>query len=949
MRKIITLALFIISTIATVKLSAQLACQYRLDLYDSFGDGWNGASLTVVIDGVPTMYTLNNISDDGIFYSFTFPITTGASLSLDYSPGSYENEVSYFLYDADGVLLYNDGPYPNIGQQVFATTALCPTCPAPSMAAVSIDDVRAFYADISWVPSDPNGVNIFEFGPTGFTPGTGSIKVASGAHTRLNGLQENTDYEFFMTTACSNGDTSITIGPYHFHTLWANDVGVTDVFSPITGCGLSAGDTIRLHIFNFGGNPQSLIPFNYSVNGVPANVNQPIDGFYTGVLGKDSTAEVEFKLTVDLSEPGDYLIAVWTDLDGDSDHSNDTTYITITNIPIISNYPYFTNYETGSVGWTVGPESVNSTWEFGVPMGTMISAAASGVNAWVTNLDGTYNNNELSYLVSPCLDFSSLSEDPQLNFSLFYDGEACCDEAWVEVTTDGGNVWNKVGTSGTGVNWYNDSGNQWWDGTGGFTGWVTAANTLAGTAGESDVRLRFVFSTDVSVVREGMGVDNVFISQPLANDLSAISVNNANAACGDPNDLVTIRIFNNGTLAQTGFEVGYQVNSGAIIIENVGTLSVNPGQQANYTFNTPFNSSSPGVYQIVTWTNLAGELFLLNDTITTTFASARAVPFSENFEAAVLPSGWNIDSDITVTNAHSNLSYVLSDNLWSSDQIFNAATPAIGPIAAGDSLLFDYRMVNFSGNGTTATPISGADTLFVDISTNCGQSYTNIFRIDSTNHVVSNVMRRITLPLDNYSGQAIKIRFRADWGAGDYYLDLDNINVKRCPASLELQALITNATHPDSTDGKVTIATGTGIGPFTFNWSNGQTGGILSDVGPGSYTVSVTDAVGCSDVIDFEVGVTVGTQEATDQIRKIQLAPNPTTGLVQLSIAFNQAVDARIQVVNLLGQPVFRAQEQHVSVVQYPLDLSTYADGFYLVQVAVGNEVKVEKLVKVSR
>ncbi|HRF38965.1 MAG TPA: T9SS type A sorting domain-containing protein, partial [Saprospiraceae bacterium] len=101
--------------------------------------------------------------------------------------------------------------------------------------------------------------------------------------------------------------------------------------------------------------------------------------------------------------------------------------------------------------------------------------------------------------------------DPFLSFSLWFDSEACCDEAWVERSIDGGQTWAKVGTSGTGQNWYNDDGNQWWDGTGGFTGWVTAYNTLTGVAGQSNVRIRFVFSSDGSIQGEGIGVDDINI------------------------------------------------------------------------------------------------------------------------------------------------------------------------------------------------------------------------------------------------------------------------------------------------------------------------------------------------------------------------------------------------------------------------------------------------------
>src|SRR5690606_10451297 len=33
-------------------------CDYTLDLQDSYGDGWNGNTITILINGVPTNYTV---------------------------------------------------------------------------------------------------------------------------------------------------------------------------------------------------------------------------------------------------------------------------------------------------------------------------------------------------------------------------------------------------------------------------------------------------------------------------------------------------------------------------------------------------------------------------------------------------------------------------------------------------------------------------------------------------------------------------------------------------------------------------------------------------------------------------------------------------------------------------------------------------------------------------
>ncbi len=66
---------------------------------------------------------------------------------------------------------------------------------------------------------------------------------------------------------------------------------------------------------------------------------------------------------------------------------------------------------------------------------------------------------------------------------------------------------------GTGTNWYNDGSNNWWDGTSGAANaWRTASHPMTGVAGRRSVRIRFVFSTDGSGVRDGFGVDDIAIT-----------------------------------------------------------------------------------------------------------------------------------------------------------------------------------------------------------------------------------------------------------------------------------------------------------------------------------------------------------------------------------------------------------------------------------------------------
>lgn len=87
-------------------------CAYVLDLQDSYGDGWDGSTVGVSINGgTPTTYTVNeerNIIPIGV--------NVGNLVQLYYTSGggSYENEISYKLVLMNGVV-FADGPAPANG------------------------------------------------------------------------------------------------------------------------------------------------------------------------------------------------------------------------------------------------------------------------------------------------------------------------------------------------------------------------------------------------------------------------------------------------------------------------------------------------------------------------------------------------------------------------------------------------------------------------------------------------------------------------------------------------------------------------------------------------------------------------------------------------------------------------------------------------------------------
>ncbi|MAP01589.1 MAG: hypothetical protein CMD01_02070, partial [Flavobacteriales bacterium] len=118
MKKLVSIVLFV-----WVFCSASFTqcCTFTLSMFDSFGDGWNGGSLTVNVAGT----NFGPYSASGSGSQSTFTACPGDLITLTYSSGAWEGENTYSLLDPNGTVLFSDGPNPTTGT-VFNTNAFCP-------------------------------------------------------------------------------------------------------------------------------------------------------------------------------------------------------------------------------------------------------------------------------------------------------------------------------------------------------------------------------------------------------------------------------------------------------------------------------------------------------------------------------------------------------------------------------------------------------------------------------------------------------------------------------------------------------------------------------------------------------------------------------------------------------------------------------------------------------
>ncbi|MEM6347253.1 MAG: choice-of-anchor Q domain-containing protein [Bacteroidota bacterium] len=185
---------------------------------------------------------------------------------------------------------------------------------------------------------------------------------------------------------------------------------------------------------------------------------------------------------------------------------------------------YDESFENDAGEWT--PDAPSSLWEWGAPQGAVINQAASGVNAWMTDLDKLYPANDTSWLASPCFDFRGTS-NPIIGMNIWSDSEDGFDGTILQMSLDAGDSWQAVGNDKSGLEWYNSAtifanpGQQntleqyGWSGR--DSSWRRARIKLSGLQNEDAVRFRLAFGSiavvDTTLSNDGFAMDDFFIGE----------------------------------------------------------------------------------------------------------------------------------------------------------------------------------------------------------------------------------------------------------------------------------------------------------------------------------------------------------------------------------------------------------------------------------------------------
>lgn len=160
------------------------------------------------------------------------------------------------------------------------------------------------------------------------------------------------------------------------------------------------------------------------------------------------------------------------------------------------------------------------------------------------------------------------------------------------------------------------------------------------------------------------------------------------------------------------------------------------------------------------------------------------------------------------------------------------------------------------------------------------------------------------------------------------------------PTALSISTASTAATTGQSNGTAYISNASGGTLPYSVSWSNGENSTLINNVAAGTYTVTVTDANGCTQTASAVVNQVTGINQVIEEI-PFTVYPNPAKAQITVEIA-DMPKEAVLTIKNVLGKV---EHIRGISALQTQIDLSSFASGVYFVELRQGDKMSVKEIV----
>ena len=576
----------------------------------------------------------------------------------------------------------------------------------------------------------------------------------------------------------------------------------------------------------------------------------------------------------------------------------------------INTFPYVADFETTQQGWSSG--GANSDWAWGTPAKPTINTAGSGSKCWIAGglTTSFYGYSEDSWVESPCFDFTNL-QHPFFACLINVESEYKFDGANLQYSIDQGTTWTNVGalndaTDCMNANWYNYNpvkylqsispvqdgwcGNSLANSTEGGTtcqgghhgfpaGWVRVKHCMQNLAGKPKVIFRFTFGAGTTCNHfDGFAFDSVSISEAVANT---------------------------GTLNYNCINSNTATFTGTAALPCTDAFAWNFGDPASGASNTAATASAThtfsgsGTYTVRLI--ISGGPCNAPDTITQTIHILSVSPTVQNVTCF---GGNNGAINITTTGGTGIYNYSWTGGSTSQNQTgLTAGTYTVTVTSAQSCSATSSSTVTQPAAVTvTATP-TGAG---------CN---------GGTSGAINTNVTGGTAPYTYSWGGGIATPNRTGLAAGTYAVTVTDS--KGCTGTgtatvTQSAAITSNITTTNTTcgasTGSATLTVANGTAPYHFLWSNGATTQNLTSLAGNTYTVTITDAGGCTASASGTVAQTGA----------------PTVTAIPTQITCNNANDGQVNITVNGGNPAYTYSWSNMPTTQ---NITNLAGGTYTVTV----------------
>jgi len=601
-----------------------ISCDYTISLHDSYGDGWNGGKVTVMVNGNIIINELTILTGAGPLDS-TFSVSTGDIISTTYVAGSFPSENSYEIKDFFGVVVASQGAS-GVPGDISNLIGLCP---------YNLD------------------AGIFEVFTSSSNAGSQSVKAV------IMNYGVNT-----LTTADVN---------------WSVD-GVTQTLYSYSGSlAMGSIDTVTIGSFTFVPGVQNIMAYiSNPNNGIDENANNDTAVYSDYFLGAHA-----FPLTEDF-EGASYLFG--NNFNNNVDFTDETTLFHSGSKSVMNAYGASNNNSFHELGLIDLSASINPQimfWHIAKTEGNYdkcyIEVSTDGGTTYVALDDSLYAGTSANYAVKgyfhedsytvwgtsstapdnsmwkkEVFDLTPFKQaDVRFRFRLQSDGSVQRAGWYIDDVSILEQPINEIGVSmilGT---------------FGGFTATVNDTVTIIvenhGAAAQTNVPVKyqldngtvvseviptlgigavdtFVFATTFDATASGDHIlrsytdlsneedhsnDTAYLAFNTApqNEVGVLSfIGNYGGYNTTSTDTITVKVKNYGTVDQVNIPIRYMFNNGSVVLDTITSLAANSID--TFVFAQTFDGTIGGNNMITAYTELSNDENNANDTAYKSFVTA---------------------------------------------------------------------------------------------------------------------------------------------------------------------------------------------------------------------------------------------------------------------------------------------------------------------------------------